>query len=123
MIETLVDRARFHGQMFVVERELDHFPRRYRENGVSSIDAGLELGPYFLEDDPEARRVDHPMTREHEFTETTIGSISNDEIGVQEQQKSVGHLGSEIEEAAIKRFSQHDAVVAWETRHQVVDRR
>src|SRR5262249_57631819 len=101
MIETLVDRARFHGQMFVAERELDHFPRRYRENGVSSIGAGLELGPYFLEDDPEARRVDHPMSGEHEFAEATIGSIGNDEIGVQEQQKSVAHLGAEIDEPPI----------------------
>src|SRR5262249_58960972 len=108
---TLVDRARFHGQMLVVERQLDHFPRRYCENGVFSIGAGLELGPYFLEDNPKAWRVDHTMAREHEFTETTIGPIGNDEIGVEEQQKGVCDHGAEIEEAAIKGFSQHDAVV------------
>src|SRR5215467_13530943 len=99
MIETLVDRARLHGQMLVAERQFDHFPRRYRKNSVFSVDPRLELRPYFFEDDPEAWRVDHPMAREHEFAEATIGSI-----GVEEQQKGLCHLGAEIEETAIKRL-------------------
>src|SRR5262245_51268116 len=112
MIETLIDGARFHCEMFMLERYLDHFSRRYRENGVVSIDAGLKLGPYFFEDDPKARCVDHPMAGEHKFAEVTIRTISYNEIGVEEQQKRICDLGTEIDEAAIERFGQYDAVIA-----------
>src|SRR5262249_24973935 len=121
MIETLVDRARLHGQMLVAERQLDHFPRRYRKNSVFSVDPCLELGPHFFEDDPKAWCVDHPMAREHEFTEVTIGSIRNDEIGIEEQKKGVCHLSAEIEETAIKCLGQHNAIVARKIGHQVID--
>ena len=122
MVELLIDRARFHGQVLVVERELDQLARRHGEDGMLRIDASLELGPDVFEDDPKARGMDHAMAREHELAEMAIGSVGNNEIGVEKQQEGLGHLGTKVEEASIERLGQHYAVVAGQVGHQIIDR-
>ena len=44
MIELLIDRSRFDGEVLVGERELDQLARRHGQNGVSASTRASSLG-------------------------------------------------------------------------------
>src|SRR5947209_5121541 len=108
--DALIDRLAPDGVVAVGEDHLRHVARRQGERLRVAIDQSAEERLDLFLNGAITRRMNQPLAGEDTLPEGAQRPVSEDEVGVEEDQMMVGHRLAEVGEPAMKRERQRHTV-------------